>query len=101
MVAANRANKTFLIRVTANPFDCRSWSHEASSIAIDVSASQVRQLPAPRHSQEQDGGGRATNAWLGRYPLRQRKAPHEDAQQRFAGGAKNYSTAWRYPSHGL
>src|SRR5437879_9726364 len=88
MVAANRANKTFLIRVTANPFDCRSWSHEASSIAIDVSASQFPQLPVPRHSPEQVGGCRATNAWLERYPLRQHKDLLEHAHIGCQGDSK-------------
>src|SRR3989442_9433168 len=101
MVGANRANKMFLIRVTANPFDCRSWSHEASSIAIDVSASQFPQLPVPRHSPEQDGGYRATNAWLERYPSRQHKDLQEYAQDRLSGKRKNYSTESRDPRHRL
>src|SRR5437899_12883020 len=101
MVGANRTNKTFLIWVTANPFDCRSWSHEASSIAIDVSASQLPQLPAPRHSPEQAGGCRATNAWLERYPSKQRKDLQEYAPDRLSGGQKNYSTVSRDPHHRL
>src|SRR2546428_9962778 len=74
---------------------------EASSIAIDVSASQFPQLPVPRHSPEQVGGYRATNAWLERYPLRQHKDRQEYAQDRLSGGQKNYSTVSRDPRHRL
>src|SRR5438876_12112753 len=74
---------------------------EASSIAIDVSASQFPQLPMPRHSPEQVGGYRATNAWLERYPLRQHKDLQESAQDRLSGGQKNYSTVSRDPRHRL
>src|SRR6266513_4908868 len=74
---------------------------EASSIAIDVSASQFPQLPVPRHSPEQVGAYRATNAWLERYPLRQHKDLQEYAQDRLPGGQKNYLTVSRDPRHRL
>src|SRR5258708_4149168 len=74
---------------------------EASSIAIDVSASQFPQLPVPRHSPEQVGGYTATNAWLERYPLRQHKDLQEYAQDRLSEGQKNYSTVSRDPRHRL
>src|SRR5258708_4036912 len=74
---------------------------EASSIAIDVSASQFPQLPVPRHSPEQVGGYGATNVLLERYPLRQHKDLQEYAQDRLSGGQKNYSTVSRDPRHRL
>src|SRR6266513_1472511 len=74
---------------------------EVSSIAIDVSASQLPQLPVPRHSPEQVGGYRATNAWQERYPLRQHKDLQEYAQDRLPGGQKNYLTVSRDPRHRL
>src|SRR6266404_6275252 len=74
---------------------------EASSIAIDVSASQLPQLPVPRHSPEQVGGYRATSAWLERYPLSQHADLREYAQDWFSGGQRNYSTVSRDPRHRL
>src|SRR2546426_6406152 len=74
---------------------------EASSIAIDVSASQFPQLPVPRHSPEQVGGYRATSAWLERYPLSQHTVLQEYARDWFSGGQRNYSTVSRDPRHRL
>ncbi len=74
---------------------------EASSIAIDVSASQFPQLPVPRHSPEQVEGYRATNAWLERHPLREHKDLQEQAEDRLSGGQKNYSTVSRDPCRRL
>src|SRR5260370_22138165 len=70
-------------------------------IAIDVSASEFPQLPMPRHSPEQVGEYRATNAWLERYPLRRHRDLQECAQDRLSGGRKNYSRVSRDPRHRL
>src|SRR5207249_12032741 len=74
---------------------------EASSIAIDVNASQFPRLPVPRRIQEQVGGYRATNAWLERCPVRRGKDRQECAQHRLSGGQKSHSTVSRDPCHRL
>src|SRR3989454_4550921 len=79
----------------------RVASLEASSIAIDVGASQFPQLPMLRHSPEQVGGYTATNAWSERYCLREHKDRQECAQEPLSEGQKNYSTVSRDPRQRL
>src|SRR5437870_9650113 len=101
MAGANRTNKRFLIRGHGEPIRLSELVHEASSIAIDVSASQFPQLPVPRHSPEQVGGYRATSAWLERYPLSQHTGLQDYAQDWFSGAQRNYSTVSQDPRHRL
>src|SRR5882724_2134521 len=74
---------------------------DASSIAIDSSASDFPQWPVPRYSPEQVGGYRTTNALLERYRLRLHKGLQDYARGRSSGVQKNYSTLSRDRRHRL